>query len=213
MKNFYSTRLVSRSTGFLVPLGILSILLGIAAIILSSIELDHSRTTVPVSIVNSTLITESVPSLRSEQSIWPTLGKGIWTGLFFIGLGILSLVAHREKTLISIRLVSLLALINAFLSLYLFLCSILLFQPYVVQTPLNTSPRTSYAQKEITLNALLFVVGVLSFLNSLAIGIGCLVSGNFCQAELDDDDDDEEPKNPGPRAPPATFATPPAYFR
>ena len=90
----------------------------------------------------------------------------------------------------------------------------------MIQNPLNTTPRSSYAQKELTLNALLFVVGALAFLNSLVIAIGSLISGNYCQAERDDDDDNDDENRfvnnfPrfDPRAPPASFSTPPAYFR
>jgi len=190
MKNIYSTKLISRSTGFIVPLGILLILFGIASIILSAIDLSYSRSIVYYSSTNlasQNIITSTlVSSAHSEQSIWPTLGKGIWCGLFFIALGIFSLIAHREKTLISIRILSLLAFISIFISLFLFLSSIIVFQRYIVEGRFNANQRTSFEQNEVIVNALLFVCGVLSLLVSLILAIGTLIAGNFCQRQSDD---------------------------
>jgi hypothetical protein len=190
MKNIYSTKLISRSTAFIVPLGILLILFGIASIILSAIDLSYSRSIVYYSSTNlasQNIITSTlVSSAHSEQSIWPTLGKGIWCGLFFIALGIFSLIAHREKTLISIRILSLLAFISIFISLFLFLSSIIVFQRYIVEGRFNANQRTSFEQNEVIVNALLFVCGVLSLLVSLILAIGTLIAGNFCQRQSDD---------------------------
>ena len=209
MKNLYSTKLVSRSTTFIVPLGILLILLGIASIILSAIEFKYSQTR--INVYNSTndfnISTISVPSTYTEQSIWPTLGKGIWCGLFFLAIGIYSLIAHREKTLISIRILSFLALISIFLSIFLFLSSILVFQRYIYQGRTNANQRTSEEQKEVVLNALLFICGVLSLIVSLILAIGSLISGNLCQSKSDDF---EENKNVYPQPPPV-YPAPPYY--
>lgn len=204
MKSPYSSKLVSRSTGFLVPLSIVLILLGIASIILSAIDLSNSRTLLPDATVGS--ISQS--SSYSEQSIWPTLGKGIWSGLLFIALGILCFVAAREKTLVAVRVVCLLSFLVLFVSLYLFLSSILVFQRYLVLGLVNANQRTSTEQREVVLNALLLVVGVLTFLSSLFLAIGTSIVGNFCQAESDDDA--EEADEVHPQAPPAYSA--PTYF-
>lgn len=185
MENIYSTKLLSRSTGSFVPLGVLLILLGIASIILSGIDLSNSRSVI-YSTVNNQLTSTSVPSAYSEQSIWPTLGKGIWCGLFFIGVGICALVAHREKTLAAARILSLLAFVSVFISLFLFLSSILVFQRYIFEGRTSTSQRTSAEQKEVVVNVLLFICGVLSLLVSLILLIGTLICAKFCQSPTED---------------------------
>ncbi|CAF1375160.1 unnamed protein product [Adineta steineri] len=186
MENLYATKLVSRSTSFIIPLGTLLILFGITSIILSSIDLSYSRSTVYYSSINNVITPLSVSSAHSEQSIWPTLGKGIWCGLFFIALGIFALIAHREKTLISMRILSCLSFISIFISLFLFLSSILVFQRYIFEGRLNADQRTSMEQKELIINVLLFICGVLSLLVSLILAIGTLVCGQFCQPQIDD---------------------------
>jgi hypothetical protein len=199
MKNLYSTKLVSRSTTFIIPLGILLILFGIASVILSSIDLSNSR---------SVVYYGSVSSANSEQSIWPTLGKGIWCGLFFIAIGIYALIAHREKTLISIRILSVLAFISMFISLFLFLSSIIVFQRYIIEGRVNADQRTTMEQKEVILNALLFVCGVLALIVSIILTIGTLISGNFCQRQSDDDDNNESYYQ---KPPPPAYSAPPYY--
>jgi hypothetical protein len=205
MKNLYSTKLVSRSTGFIVPLGILLIIFGISSIVLSSIDLNYSQSIIYSSSINPS--SQLVSSSHSEQSIWPTLGKGIWCGLFFIGIGIFSLIAHREKTLISIRILSLLAFISIFISLFLFLSSIIIFQRYIVEGRLSANQRTSYEQNQVIINALLFVCGVLSLLVSLILAIGTLVTGNYCERKSDEMENND---NLYPRPPPA-YSAPPYY--
>jgi hypothetical protein len=199
MKNLYSTKLVSRSTTFIIPLGILLILFGIASVILSSIDLSNSR---------SVVYYGSVSSANSEQSIWPTLGKGIWCGLFFIAIGIYALIAHREKTLISIRILSVLAFISMFISLFLFLSSIIVFQRYIIEGRVNADQRTTMEQKEVILNALLFVCGVLALIVSIILTIGTLISGNFCQRQSDDDDNNASYYQ---KPPPPAYSAPPYY--
>ena len=208
MKSPYSTRLISRSTSFLVPLGVLLILFGIASIVLSAISLDKHRVRYIGRPTNITAVNGN-PIAYSEQSIWPTLGKGIWTGLFFVALGILSIIAHREKTLAAVRIVSVLAFIGIFLSLYLFLSSIIVFQRYVVEGRLSANQRTAAEQKEVVLNVLLLVFGVLAFLVSSILTIASLIVGNFCQRKTDDDDDNVEPFSQRP--PPPAYPGPPYY--
>ena len=209
MKNLYSTKLVSRSTGFIVPLGIILILLGISSIILSAIDLNYSRSRIYYLSTNttsdSTVRSVFVSSAHSEQSIWPTLGKGIWCGLFFLAVGIFALIAHREKTLISIRLLTLLAFISIFLSLFLFLSSILVFQRYIIEGRVSANQRTSREQSEVITNALLFICGVLSLIVSLILAIGTLIAGNFCQSKSDELENNE---NSFPQPPPAYPTTP-----
>jgi hypothetical protein len=218
MKSPYSTKLVSRSTGFVVPFGIFLILLGIASIILSAIDLNNNRSIISYSSTNlipksktSRIITPVfVPSSHSEQSIWPTLGKGIWCGLFFIAVGIIAIIAHREKTLISIRILSLLSFIAIFIGLFLFLSSIIVFQRYIVEGRLSANQRTQHEQTEVILNALLFVCGVLSLLVSLVLAIGSLVVGNFCQRQADDEEHMENFQQQQP-PPPPVYSAPPYY--
>lgn len=208
MKSPYSTRLVSRSTSFLVPLGVLLILFGIASIILSAINLDKHRVRYIGLAPNITAVNGN-PVAYSEQSIWPTLGKGIWTGLYFIALGILAIIAHREKTLTAVRIVSVLAFIGIFLSLYLFLSSIIVFQRYVIEGRLTANQRTTAEQKEVVLNVLLLVCGILAFLVSSILTMASLIVGNFCQRQTDDDDDNVEPFSQRP--PPPAYPGPPYY--
>ncbi|CAF1286554.1 unnamed protein product [Adineta steineri] len=205
MENLYATKLVSRSTSFIIPLGTLLILFGITSIILSSIDLSYSRSTVYYSSINNVITPLSVSSAHSEQSIWPTLGKGIWCGLFFIALGIFALISHREKTLISMRILSCLSFISIFISLFLFLSSILVFQRYIFEGRLNADQRTSMEQKELIINVLLFICGVLSLLVSLILAIGTLVCGQFCQPKIDDLEQIDSVYQPPP---PPAYAAP-----
>ena len=176
MKNLYSTKLVSRSTKFLLPIGILFILFGIASIILSGIDLKSQST------VNG----RSFLTSHTEQSIWPTIGKGIWCGVYFLALGIFSLVVYREKTLISIRILCLLAFLAIFISLFLFLSSILVYQRFIIEGRLQANQRTSNEQQQLILNALLFVCGVLALITSIILTIGTLITANFCQSKSDE---------------------------
>ena len=206
MKTLYSTKLVSRSTRFIFPFGILLILLGIISIILSSIDLSNSRSIVYSTSINNVITSTSVPSAYSEQSIWPTLGKGIWCGLFFIAVGIFAIICHREKTLISIRILALLASISIFISLFLFLSSIIVFQRYIFEGRVNSNQRTPMEQKEVIVNVLLFICGVLALLASLILSIGSLISGNFCHAQSDDM---ENASGFYPQQPPPAYSAPP----
>ena len=206
MKNLYSTKLISRSTTFLVPLGILLILFGIASIILSAVDFQYNRSTIVYSTSNS-LNQISLLNSHSEQSIWPTLGKGIWCGLFFLALGIFCLIVYREKTLISIRILCLLAFISIFLSLFLFLSSIVVFQRYIIEGRLSANQRTSDEQNQVIINALLFVCGVLALIVSLILAIGTLIAGNFCQSKSDDMEVIDQYY---PQAPPA-YSAPSSY--
>lgn len=176
MKNLYSTKLVSRSTKFLLPIGIVFILFGISSIILSAIDLKCQSTVHGMSFLTS----------HTEQSIWPTIGKGIWCGVYFLALGIFSLVVYREKTLISIRILCLLAFLAIFLSLFLFLSSILVYQRFIIEGRLQANQRTDNEQRQLIVNALLFVCGVLALITSLILTIGTLITGNFCQSKSDE---------------------------
>lgn len=194
MKNFYSTKLISRSTSFSIPLGILLILLGVSSIVLSFVDVFNSRSTLlnSTGLSNSTndttIDTNFIQTSYAKQSMWPTFGKGIWIGIFHLVVGIFSLIAYREKTLISIRILSSFAFISVFLSIFLSLSSLALYQQYDVEDRTNANQKTSIEQKEVLLNALLVVCGVLSFIVSLILAICTLISGNFCQRQSDDFD-------------------------
>ncbi|CAF3287896.1 unnamed protein product [Rotaria socialis] len=214
MKNLYSTKLISRSTGFIVPLGILLILFGVASITLSFIDIFNCRSSLSNSLPISksanetTLNTTCIQNSFSEQSIWPTLGKGIWVGLFYLTVGIFSLIAYREKTLISIRILSLFAFISVFLSFFLFLSSLIVFQRYIIEGRVSAAQRTSIEQKEVVLNVLLLVCGVLSLIISLILAIGTLIAGNFCQRQSDDF---ENFKYSNQQLPPPAYSAQPYY--
>lgn len=213
MKNMYSTKLITRSTTFIIPLGIILILLGIASIVLSAIDVANSESTIYYrrqnpNDTNSTILRSSLQlSALSDQSIWPTLGKGIWCGLLFLGIGVVSIIVYREKTLISIRILSLLAFISMIISVFLFLSAITVFQRYVIQGRSTEDPKKSTEQKEIVLNALLLVCGVLAFLVSLGLAIGALIAGNLCQLQSEDFDNVD---SFSPQVPPSYSA--PTYF-
>ncbi|UJR34995.1 hypothetical protein I4U23_027771 [Adineta vaga] len=204
MENIYSTKLVSRSTRFAVPLGILLILFGMISIILSSIDLSNSRSTISNNQFNQT----TVSSAYSEQSIWPTLAKGIWCGLFFLAVGIFSLIAHREKTLTAMRILSFLGFVSMFLSLFLFLSSIIVFQRYIFEGRTNANQRTSMEQKEVIINVLLFVSGVLTLIISLILTIGSLICGQFCQTQNEELENLANVLHPPP---PPAYSAPPHY--
>lgn len=203
MKNLYSTKLVSRSITFLLPFGILLILFGIATIILSSIQLKYNQSSIPLNGNN----VHTIKSTHTEQSIWPTLAKGIWCGLFFIAVGIYTIITYKEKTLISIRILAFVSFISLILSLFLFLSSITVFQRYISEGRLNENQRTSVEQKEVILNALLLAFGVLSFLVSLFLAIASLITADLCQSKIDDEQDNA---NIYPQPPPA-YPQPPYY--
>jgi len=205
MKNLYSTKLVSRSIKFLLPLGILLILFGITIIILSSIHLKYNQSVVPVPLTNTYAAVEST---HTEQSIWPTLAKGIWCGLFFIAVGVFTIVVYKEKTLISIRMLAFISLISIVLSLFLLLSSIIVFQRYIAEGRTNSNQRTSHEQAEVILNGLIFVFAILSFLVSLFLAIGSLITADLCQSKLDDEQDNA---NFYPQAPPPSYPVPPQY--
>lgn len=198
MKNLYSTKLVSHSTKFLLPIGILFLFFGISSIVLSSIDFKSQ------SIVNG----NSVLTTHTEQSIWPTIGKGIWCGVYFVGLGIFCLIVYREKTLISIRILCFAGFLSIFLSLFLFLSSILVYQRFIIEGRLQANQRTSDEQRQVILNALLFVCGVLALITSVILTIGTLITGLFCQSKSDEMDN-LDPYYP--QAPPAYSA--PSIYR
>ncbi|CAF0939568.1 unnamed protein product [Didymodactylos carnosus] len=188
MNNYYGTKLSQRSTSFVIPFGILLILLGTASIILSAIDISNRSVTGSgvrnvLFVTSNQTVIDTVPTLWSEQSIWPTFGKGIWVGLLMMACGILTFVTHREKTLITLYVLTIVSFITALLSLFLMLSSILYFQRYIFQGRTNPNKRTYQENNEVVLNALLFVTGALSFILSSILAILSTIASGCCQRQ------------------------------
>jgi hypothetical protein len=75
-----------------------------------------------------------------ENSIWPTIGKGIWVGLLMIGTGILAILSKFDGSWISIHVFNILAWTTLIFSLFLILSAILSVEVYRV-TGVNSGIR------------------------------------------------------------------------
>ena len=102
---------------------------------------------------------------QSEQSIWPSQGKGIWIGLFLFTVALFTFIAVREETHSAFYLLLLYTLSGLVLSLFGLFTSILVVQRYTVDPVLSQSAQRQKGQGiELALNGLLLGLFALSFL-------------------------------------------------
>lgn len=130
----------------------------------------------------STGMTSVNNSAWQENSIWPTIGKGIWVGAILIANGVIGYISNRERTQVSLYMFNGLSWVSAVFSLYLMISSILHVQPYLIQSSQFTSPvnRNTPQTLEILWNSLLMATGSIGFILAItAAALSCL-AGNCC---------------------------------
>lgn len=148
-------------------IGILLILVGLAAIAFSVSDLSAG-------------VTPQNGSAWQENSIWPTIGKGIWVGAILIATGIIGIISNRERTQVSLFVFNALCWLSAVLSLYLILSSILHIEPYNTNGLFAADFRTRSQNVEVAMNSLLIVAGSLGLILSLVGAILSCTAGNCC---------------------------------
>jgi hypothetical protein len=147
-------------------LGRLVFFLGLCLVIISAVDLSN---------ISSTLT-------MSEQSIWPSSGKGIWIGLFVMAAGVFTLIAVREQSHSSFYILLPYILVSIILCFFGLLTSIAAVQRYTIDPYLSiTENRNKEQGIELAINGLLVGIFTLSFLflSCLSCMI-CWTIPNFC---------------------------------
>jgi hypothetical protein len=147
-------------------LGRLIIFLGLCLVIISGVDISKVSATIP----------------DSDQSIWPSSGKGIWIGLFVICVGVFTLIAVKEQSHSAFYVLLLYTIIAIILCFFGFLTSISVLERYTEDPSLsNKTNRTKEQTIEFTLAGLLIGIFGLSFLflSCLSCMI-CWTIPNFC---------------------------------
>ncbi|CAF1079296.1 unnamed protein product [Rotaria sordida] len=102
---------------------------------------------------------------QSEQSIWPSSGKGIWIGLFVIAVGIFTLIAVKEKSHASFHILLPYTIIAILLCFFGLLTSIAILQRYIKHPILSDEINRNKEQEiQFVLSALLIGIFALTFL-------------------------------------------------
>jgi len=149
-------------------LGILLIIIGVMMAVFTIADLSAGTT-------------PELGSAWQENSIWPTIGKGIWVGLFLIGTGIIGIISKRERTIFSMFVFNALAWASTILSLFVILCCILHIQPYATQGFNSIDLRSKTQNVEVAMNSLLIFAGSFGvFIGLLSALLSCQM-GNCCQ--------------------------------
>ncbi|RMZ97624.1 hypothetical protein BpHYR1_021968 [Brachionus plicatilis] len=174
---YYNTKLTRAWTYLSSPVicGALLIILGCLSLIWTSIDISLGTLTRPF-FQNPNNFGAGIPLIGSpdlaatwnENSIWPTIGKGIWVGLMMVGTGILSILSRGDGTFVSVLSVSIASWTTLVFSLYLILSSILSVQVYPFNGVFN---RTYFQNIELAMNSLLIIMGALAFLVCLYLAI------------------------------------------
>lgn len=149
-------------------LGVLCIILGVMMIVFTIADLSAG-------------MTPSMGSAWQENSIWPTIGKGIWVGLILIATGIIGIISKRERTIVSMYVFNGLCWTSCVLCLFVLLSSILHIQPYAVQGFANINDRTGPQNVEVAMNSLLIFSGGFGFFICLLSALISCQMGNCCQ--------------------------------
>jgi len=126
-------------------------------------------------------VTPELGSAWQENSIWPTIGKGIWVGAILIATGILGIMSKRERTITSIYVFNAFCWVSTVLSLYVVLSSILHIEPYATSGLGNLNSRTKNQNVEVAMNSLLIFAGSMGFLIGLMASLISCQMGNCCQ--------------------------------
>ncbi|CAF3054598.1 unnamed protein product [Rotaria sp. Silwood2] len=119
---------------------------------------------------------------QSEQSIWPSSGKGIWIGLFVIAVGVFTLIAVKEKSHNSFNILLPYTIVAIVLCIFGLLTSIDVLQRYIKHPTLSDKTNRNKEQTtQFALSALLIGLFALSFLflSCLSCMI-CWTIPNYC---------------------------------
>lgn len=136
---YYNTRVNRRWSSASGPIiiGVILIITGILSVIWSAVDIGAGSMGYPAGF-NPNYKTLGVSPNENgnlaaswqENTLWPTLGKGIWVGLLMIATGILACVSKCDGSRISIIVFNLLAWITLMLSIYMMLSAIFSIQVY-----------------------------------------------------------------------------------
>ena len=127
----------------------LILFLGVILIVISALDVSSLSATVKL----------------SEQSIWPSQGKGIWIGLFLFTVALFTFVAVREETHSAFYLLLIYTLVAVVLCLFGLFTSISVVQRYTLDPLLSQSAQRKKDQGiQLALNGLLIGIFALSFL-------------------------------------------------
>ncbi|CAF3299335.1 unnamed protein product [Rotaria socialis] len=118
----------------------------------------------------------------SEQSIWPSTGKGIWIGFYVTAVGIFTLVAVKEKSHAAFHILLPYTIVAIVLCLFGLLTSIIVLDRYLKDPILSDKKNRNKEQGiEFALSGLLVGIFGLTFLflSCLSCMI-CWTIPNFC---------------------------------
>lgn len=153
-------------------------MLGAASIVFSSVDMS-TRSVIGGrvhSYVNDRGETVPIPLYLSDVSMWATIGKGIWTGLFFMVAGIVAICSQRERTSKAVTASTILASLSAIFGLFLMISAASQLEKYRFMGPNSTKDRTNAQNTEYTMNALLLTTGLFAFLiGSMLACCGCFI--------------------------------------
>ena len=147
--NVFSTKISREKLNSNKSLARLIIFLALGIIIISAVDLSSVSSTIKL----------------SEQSIWPSNGKGIWIGLFLLSVGVFTIIAAREETHTSFQILLIYVIVALVLCLFGLLTSINVVQRYTVDPNLSKSEsRTKIQNVQLALNGLLIGLFGVTFL-------------------------------------------------
>ncbi|CAF0925648.1 unnamed protein product [Brachionus calyciflorus] len=166
---YYNTRVNRPWTHLRLPIliGALLILLGILSMIWTCVDISRGALVRPffqnpnhngagISFVES----PDLAATWQENTIWPTIGKGIWVGFMMIGTGVLAILSVYDGTQASILAVCMASWITLIFTLYMLLSSILSIQVYPFN---NLNDRTYNQNIELAMNILLLCMSFFAF--------------------------------------------------
>lgn len=150
-------------------LGRLIFFLGLSLIIICAIDLSSISNTI----------------INTEQSIWPSAGKGLWIGLFLMAIGGFTMIAVKEQSISSFYILLVYSIFGLIVCFFGLLTSISGLQRYRNDPQLSAKENRNKGQGvEFALSGLL--IGLFSlaflFLSCLSCMI-CWTIPRFCQKE------------------------------
>lgn len=125
---------------------------------------------------------------HTEQSIWPSTGRGIWIGLFLISVGVFTLISVKEESIASFYVLLPYTLFGIILCFFGLITSISVLQRFTKDPEKKQqSYRTKEEGIEFALSGLLIGIFTLSFLflSCLSCMI-CWTIPNFCKKQRPD---------------------------
>lgn len=171
--NVFTSKLSQEKLNSNKSLARLIIFLSLAIIIISAVDLSSVSSTFKL----------------SEQSIWPSNGKGIWIGLFLLTVGVFTMIAAREGTHTSFQILLIYVIVGLILCLFGLLTSINVVQYYTVNPKLSLSENRSKTQNvQLALNGLLIgLFGILFLFLSCLSCLVCWTIPRFCSNSYEED--------------------------